>query len=129
VVYLDASVLLAQIFGEDRCPPEELWSETLVASRLLEYETWNRLHARGIAEELGEPARQLLARVSMLELAPPVLTRALEPFPVPLRTLDALHLASLDFLRRQGQSVRLATYDQRLAAGAEALGIPLHPLG
>ncbi len=129
VIYLDTSVLLAHLLAEDRRPPEALWRETLVASRLLEYETWCRLHSRGFGEELGEQARQLLARVSMLELAPPVLTRALEPFPVPLRTLDALHLASLDFLRRQGQSVRLATFDQRLAVAAGALGIPLHPLG
>jgi type IV pilus assembly protein PilB len=32
----------------------------------------------------------------------PVLARALEPFPVPLRTLDALHLAAVAFLRGRG---------------------------
>lgn len=129
MVYIDSSVLLAQLLAEDRCPPAELWFETLVASRLLEYETWNRLHARKLGSALGESARQLLARVAMLELAPPVLARALEPFPLAVRTLDALHLASLDFLREQGQTVSLATYDARMAAAAEALGFPLHPVG
>jgi len=129
VVYVDTSVVLAQLLAEDRVPPAELWSETLVASRLLEYETWNRLHARQLGGELGESARQLLARVAMLELAPPVLARTLEPFRVQVRTLDALHLASLAFLRERGQAVSLATYDLRMAAAAEALDFPLHPVG
>lgn len=128
MIYLDTSVLLAQLLAEDRVPPAELWNGPLVSSRLLEYEVWNRLHARGLGESHGEAARSLLGRVAMLELAPPVLGRALEPFPVPVRTLDALHLASLDFLRRQGQAATLATYDSRMRNGAERLGFPLYPL-
>jgi hypothetical protein len=54
-----------------------------------------------------------------------VLERALEPFPTPVRTLDALHLASVEFLRANGQSVELASYDDRLIASARALGIPV----
>lgn len=54
-------------------------------------------------------------------MAPPVLARALEPFPAPVRTLGALHLASIDFLRSQGQNVRLASYDERLPSAARAL--------
>jgi hypothetical protein len=45
VIYLDTSVALAQLLAEDRLPPERLWQETLVSSRLLEYEIWNRIHA------------------------------------------------------------------------------------
>ncbi|MCZ7642031.1 MAG: hypothetical protein M5U33_03855 [Pseudorhodoplanes sp.] len=69
--------------------------------------------------------RALIGRVALIELAQPVLQRALAPFPTPLRTLDALHLASIDFLRERGQRVELATYDDRLAIAARALGIPL----
>ena len=61
-------------------------------------------------------------------LAPPVLARALEPFPSPVRTLDALHLASMEFLRAHGQIVNLASYDDRLRAAARALRIPLYKL-
>lgn len=46
-----------------------------------------------------------------------------EPFPAAVRTLDDLHLASIEFLRARGQTVELATYDQRLLAAARALGI------
>jgi hypothetical protein len=125
VIYLDSSVALAQLLAEDRVPPETLWQQPLVASRLLEYEVWNRLHARGLGRSHGEEARALIGRVALVELAPPVLGRALESFPVPVRTLDALHLASVEFLRGRGQEVELATYDDRFLSAARALGIPL----
>jgi hypothetical protein len=128
VIYLDSSVALAQLLAEDRTPPESLWRETLVASRLLEYEVWNRLNARGLGRSHGEEARALIGRVALIELAPPVLGRAVEPFPVPVRTLDALHLASIEFLRSRSQTVELASYDDRLLAVARPLGIPLRAL-
>ncbi|HWR97567.1 MAG TPA: PIN domain-containing protein [Candidatus Methanoperedens sp.] len=122
MIYLDTSVLLAQLLAEDRLPAAGLWEETLVSSRLLEYEVWTRLHALGLAGTHGEDARALIGRVALLELAPQVLARALEPFPAGVRTLDALHLASLHFLKEQGQRLTLATYDERLGAAAAALG-------
>ena len=72
--------------------------------------------------------RALVGRVALIELTPPVLARALEPFPKPVRTLDALHLASIDFLRKQGQTVTLASYDSRLIDAARALRIPIYKL-
>jgi hypothetical protein len=45
-----------------------------------------------------------------------------------VRTLDALHLAAVEFLRASGQSVELATYDKRLTEAAQALGIPVFAL-
>jgi hypothetical protein len=128
VIYLDTSVALAQLLAEDRAPPSSLWAEPLVASRLLEYEIWTRLNALRLGRSHGEEARALIQRVALVELAPPVLGRALEPFPVPVRTLDALHLASITFLLGRGQTVELAAYDNRLLAAAQALGIPIAPL-
>lgn len=128
MIYLDASVALAHLFLEDRCPPDGFWDKTLAASRLLEYEVWTVLHARAFAESHGEAATALLGRIAFLELSPPVLIRALEAFPAPVRTLDALHLASADYLRRHGQTVELATYDHRLSDAARTLDIPLSGL-
>jgi predicted nucleic acid-binding protein len=126
MIYLDTSVALAQLLAEDRTPPASLWTEQLVSSRLLEYELWTRVHARGLGRSHGEDVRQLLGRIALLELAAPVLARALEPFPAPVRTLDALHLASADFLRQQGQDVRVATYDERMMEAARRLGITVY---
>ena len=128
MIYLDTSVVLAQLLAEDHRPPASLWDETLVASRLMEYEVWTRLHARGLAESHGEAASGLIGRVALLELSPPVLARALDAFPVPVRTLDALHLASCDYLRNQGQSVSLASYDHRMTIAARALALPVYDL-
>ncbi len=96
-----------------------------MASRLLEYELFVRIHARRLTKSHAEAAGQLVSRCALLELSLPVLARALEPFPVAVRTLDALHLASLEFLRGQGVKVALASYDERLLESARALEIPL----
>jgi predicted nucleic acid-binding protein len=128
MVYLDSSVALAHLRAEDRVPSENLWAESLVSSRLLEYETLSRLHSAGRGASHGEMARELLRRVALLELVEPVVGRALEAFPLPVRTLDALHLASMTFLLEQGVALTLASYDRRLSAAAEALGIGPYPL-
>jgi predicted nucleic acid-binding protein len=128
VIYLDTSVALAHILAEDRAPPERLWEEPLIASRLIEYEIWTRIHARKLSRSHADEVRALLGRLALIELAPAVLGRALEPFPKPVRTLDALHLASMDFLRSQGQSVTLASYDDRLTTAARALRFSLYKL-
>ncbi|MBI3981277.1 MAG: hypothetical protein HY337_00065 [Gemmatimonadetes bacterium] len=65
---------------------------------------------------------------AVLELSPPVLARALDAFPVPVRTLDALHLASMEFSRAQGQPVQVAAYDRRLVKAAGSLGIESYKL-
>jgi predicted nucleic acid-binding protein len=128
VIYLDSSVVLAQLLAEDRVPPERLWGEPLTASRLLEYEVWTRIHSRHLGRSHGDAVRALIGRLALIELAPAVLLRALEPFPRPVRTLDALHLASIEFLRAQGQAPTLASYDARLVAAARALKIPIYDL-
>jgi predicted nucleic acid-binding protein len=128
VIYLDTSVALAHLLAEDRRPPDALWKQPLVTSRLLEYELWTRLNARGLGPSHGEAARRLLERLAFLELLPNVVARALEPFPTPVRTLDALHLASMEFLRAQRQAPELASYDDRLLAAARALHIPIASL-
>src|SRR3972149_1273868 len=102
MIYLDTSVALAQLLAEDARPPASLGRASPVPSRLLEYELWVRLHARGLGRSHGDAALDLLNRMAFLELTPPVLERALEPFPVAVRTLDALHLASMAFLHARG---------------------------
>ena len=42
-----------------------------------------------------------------------------------MRTFNALHLASIEFLRGQRQEVTLASYDVRMLAAARLLGIPV----
>jgi predicted nucleic acid-binding protein len=128
VIYLDSSVALARLLFEPRSPPQQFWQQQLVSSRLLEYEVWNRVHAYGLTGSHADDARVLLTGIELVEMDRSVLARALEPLPVPLRTLDALHLATMDCLHSRGERVKLASYDHRLMAAAQALGVPLAAL-
>ena len=128
MIYVGSSVLLADLFAERRSPPETLWDEDLASSRLLAYEVWNRINAYGLMISHGGRARGLLARVNLTEMTDVELARALEPFAIAVRTLDALHLATIEFLREQGEAVELASYDTRLVAAAQALGVAIAEL-
>jgi uncharacterized protein len=110
--------MLAHLLAEDRFPPDLLWKQQLVSSRLLQREIWNRINAYQLQNSHGDAVRNLIGRVAMIEMVGPVLARALQPFPVPVRALDAIHLAALEFIRAQNQSVQLASYDERLLAGS-----------
>ena len=123
MIYLDTSVALAELFAEDRRPAPEFWRGELVSSRLLEYELWTRVHGRRAAASHGEAVREILAAVAFVELPPTVLERAVEPFPVPVRTLDAMHLATALFLAGRRQGVKVATYDERMRGAARAVGL------
>src|SRR5258705_3870777 len=83
----------------------------------------NPINAYQLQNSHGDAVRNLIGRVAMIEMIGPVLARALQPFPVPERTLDAIHLAALEFIRAQKQNVQLASYDERLIAAARVLGI------
>lgn len=128
MTYLDASVALAHLLSETRVPPPGLWGQELASSRLIEYEIWMTLNARGLAETHGADATRFLAGLHLLELSPIVLARALEPLPVAVRTLDALHLATVEYLRSERGKVQLASYDRRMRQAARRLKIPLYRL-
>ena len=128
MIYIDSSVALARLLFEPRSPREQFWQAQLVSSRLLEYEVWNRVHAYGLTGSHGNAARALLMGIELVEMDQRALARALEPLPIPLRTLDALHLATVDHLHRGAGTVELASYDNRLLAAARALGVPVAEL-
>lgn len=126
MIYVDTSVVLAFLLAEDRKPQALFWEQVLVTSRLTQYEVFNVLHRRRLGQAHQEAAWAVLYRIHTLELLPDVLKRALEPFPAPLRTLDALHLASFDFLRKSVLDLELATYDQQMLEAAKRLKFKIH---
>ena len=79
---------------------------------------------RGLAASHGDAIRDLLNRLALVELTPTVLARAIEPFPAAVRTLDALHLATFEFLHSRVRDLRLAAYDGKMLDAARALKIP-----
>ena len=128
MVYLDSSVVLAHLLSEDRIPTDVLLDQPLASSRLMEYEVRQRFHSSvpSMDPTLLEP---VFERVAFVELVHDVVFRSGSAFPVPVRTLDALHLATADFLRVQGARVSVATYDVRMSHAAQAMGFELFDLG
>lgn len=129
--YVDASVLLRVVLGEPGRLREWRQVETAVSSALAEVEvlrTLDRLHLGGALtlEEAAErrgAAIRLLQAVSLAEVSPPVLRRAADPFPTPLGTLDAIHLATaLAWRETRHSTLVMATHDGQLALAARACG-------
>jgi hypothetical protein len=73
--------------------------QPIISSRLLECGVWNRINARRLQDSHGVAVRGLIGRIAIAEMVPAVLRRAFEPFPVLVRTLDAAHLAAIEFIR------------------------------
>ena len=101
MTYLDTSVALAHLLAEDRPSRSGV-------RRSFRADSWSTRFGLvsttfGLARSHAKDVRDMLGRVAFVELTPLVLERALEPFPVPVRTLDAIHLASVDFLGRTGR--------------------------
>jgi hypothetical protein len=67
-------------------------------------------------------------RWSLLRIAPDIVERARRPFPrAPVRTLDALHLASLLIARNAITELTLLSLDRRVREAGRELGIPVVP--
>jgi uncharacterized protein len=131
IAYLDASVVLRLVLGEeDRLAEWEL-VKAGVASALTEVEClrtldrlarMDRLSPDELAERRGAVYR-MLAAVDLVDVSRPVLRRASEPFPTPLGTLDAIHLATALLWREAtGDPLTLTTHDRALATAARAMG-------
>lgn len=127
MIYVDSSIVLATVGSEPKRVNESFWELELCSSRLLVYECWSRVNARSSFPHLKEALQQVVDRISFIDLAEPVLRRALSPFPTAVRTLDALHLSTALYFSQFGRTVEMATYDGRLKAASEALGLPLSP--
>ena len=132
IAYLDTSALLRLVLREPGALEQLRTSEALVASELLAVEslrTIDRLRLQGALSADEAAARRAIATdwleaVDLVLLQRPVLARASEPFPTPLGTLDALHLATaLVWRDRMRQALVMATHDRDLALAARSFGL------
>ena len=132
IAYLDTSALLRLVLREPGALKELRSGKALVSSELLAVEslrTIDRLRLQGAlsAEEAASrraTVTEWLEAVDLVRVQPPVLARASEPFPTPLGTLDALHVATaLVWQDRMRQALVMATHDRDLALGARSFGI------
>ena len=130
--YIDSSVLLRIVLGARGALADWRSLEPRFSSALLEVEclrTLDRLrHVDGITGEQIATRRQsvheLLAGVTLVSIDSPVIARASESFSVPLKILDAIHLATaLVWRDATREEVNVATHDGALALAARAVGL------
>jgi predicted nucleic acid-binding protein len=68
------------------------------------------------------------AHWQILRIAPEIVDRARQPFPAePIRTLDAIHLASLMVGRSAVRGLALLSLDDRVRKAAKGLGVDIAP--
>lgn len=119
--YLDTSAFIKLVRSEreSRALRAELAGRELVSSVLLSVE--GRRAARRYGTLAAGRARAALATVTLLPIDTPIVEAAGALEPAELRSLDALHLATIISL---GEDVeRVYCYDSRLTYAAQAIGI------
>ena len=131
IAYLDSSVLLRVILGQRNAVKEWPAIERGIASALVEVECLRTLDRLRVSERLSdeeialrrEAVFRLLEAMEIIDLTRPILTRAAQPLPTALGTLDAIHLATALLWREARQEdLVMATHDTLLAIAARAGG-------
>ncbi|MGH7696174.1 MAG: type II toxin-antitoxin system VapC family toxin [Gemmatimonadaceae bacterium] len=130
--YVESSALLSAFLERDVAARRAMRAAgRLVSSALTLTEAYRaviraRVSGRMQAEQERVALRGLRTfaqRCELLTITNEVLERAGRPFPVePIRTLDAIHLASIEILDETPQLVTVVTRDIRVAQNARALG-------
>lgn len=139
ILYAESSAVLAWLLGEaDGSAVRALLSQARVifASRLTLVECERalaRLQAGGVLSgsdtaTLRETLNHAASHWLRYEISPSVLARSGQPFPVePIRTLDAIHLATAMELRSAESRLELVTLDSRIRSNAARLGLRAWP--
>lgn len=119
--YLDTSAFVKLVRSEPESSAlrRELAGRELISSALLTVE--GRRAARRYGELAARRARAALTAITLVPLDEPILQAAAELVPAELRSLDALHLATVVSLGEDLE--RLFCYDGRLKDAAQSLGI------
>ena len=131
VAYLDSSVLLRHILLGEVPIRHALEFPRVVSSELIEIECRRVLHRCRLAGEFDDEALALarerldavLSGIDLLELSAQIKQRAMDPFPVHVRTLDALHIATVLAVAADAGGTALFSHDRGMNVCARSLGI------
>ena len=125
VAYLDASAVVKLLVREAETTALRRrlkdWPHR-VSSALLRVELLRTVRRAGLPR-LMEGARRHLARIDLIRLDDDLLERAAAIEPATGRSLDAIHLATA--LSLGSDLAAVVTYDARMSAAAQALGLPV----
>jgi predicted nucleic acid-binding protein len=138
IAYVDSSVLLRVVLGQAGALKEWRTIRDGVASALVQVEclrTLDRLRLRLALPDREialrrETVFRLLEAIELVEPNRPILTRAAQPLPTELGTLDAIHLATATLWREAtGADLVMATHDVALGTAARSCGLRVLGVG
>ncbi|MCU1349146.1 MAG: hypothetical protein JWO56_2176 [Acidobacteria bacterium] len=135
IAYLDASVLLRVVLAAPNALAEWSSIDHMVASSIIQVEAFRTLDRLRITEGVIDAevtfrrnaVKSVLSLVDSIEVAPHICRLASQPLSVPLKTLDAIHLASAMWWRERRGELTFTTHDAQLARAARSVGF--HVLG
>jgi predicted nucleic acid-binding protein len=132
VRYIESSALVAALLEHDAEALKSLRAKTRpITSALTFAETARAIVRARAAERLTLDAeraavralRRFERRCYVVAVTDEVLTRVRRPFPVePVRTLDAVHIATAELLGEPPQLMTIVSRDHRVRDNAKALG-------
>jgi predicted nucleic acid-binding protein len=130
--YIESSALVAALLEHDAEALQSLRARARhITSALTLAETARALVRARVGERLTADAeraavralRRFERRCYVVAVTDEVLARVRRPFPVePVRTLDAVHLATVESLGEPPQLIAVVTRDDRVRENAKALG-------
>jgi predicted nucleic acid-binding protein len=132
VRYVETSALVAAALEGDQSAVVAIRGEGMrIASALTLAETRRTFVVAGIRGRLTP--QQLRTRLSWLrrfervceivDITPSILARLGRPFPVePVRSLDAIHMATVETIEEDPALIAIVTRDHRIAENARAMG-------
>jgi len=133
--YIETSALLAAILEGDAEAAASLRADGVRVTSALTFAEAQRALRRAVVSQRidADTERQALLvlhtfrqRCDVIDVTDSILTCVGLPFPVePVRTLDAIHLASSASLGELPQFITVVTRDERVATNARALGFAL----
>ena len=133
--YIESSALVAALLEGDTAAKASIRAPGLLVTSVLTVAESNRavLRARLSGRITVQQQRGVLLsiqrfsrRTHIVAISKDILSRAGRPFPVePVRTLDAIHLATAAALGNASAQVTIVTRDVRVRDNAAALGHPV----
>jgi len=130
--YIESSALVAAVLEGDATAVQAIRGEGVrIASALTLAETRRTFAVAIVRGRLSQPQvrsrlawlRRFERRCEIIDVSSSVLTRLGRPFPVePVRSLDAIHLATIEMLEVEPSLVAVVTRDRRVRENALAMG-------
>ena len=132
IAYLDSSLVLRHVINGEKTIVQAIAAGPLVSSELLRIECRRAMFRHRLEQRLGDAELEELqnrleavfAATRLFALTRKVKRRAEEAFPVHVKTLDALHLATCIVLqdREPDETILLFSHDATMNRAARLLG-------